>query len=181
MRRELVRTSRFLSTVLRHDPERFGLTLDEQGWASVPELLEAMERAGRPASPELLAEVVATNDKQRFAFSDDRLRIRAVQGHSIDVDLGLAAVSPPVLLFHGTAERHVSDIRIDGLVKRSRRYVHLSPDDATARKVGQRHGKPVVLIIEARRLSVAGSDFYLSENGVWLTEKVPAEFIQFPE
>ena len=174
---DVVRLSKFLSRVLRHAPESIGLTLDAQGWADVEQLLAGARRAGVPLTPEVLQRVVAENDKQRFTLSEDGRRIRANQGHSIPVDLGLEPRQPPAHLYHGTADRFVADIRRDGLRPQRRNHVHLSPDEATATRVGARHGRPVVLVIEAGRMHDAGHVFYLSENGVWLTERVPPEFI----
>lgn len=181
MDRRLVRISKFLSLVLRHKPETIGLSLDRGGWARVDELIAAANRAGVSLDRALLREVVEGNDKQRFAFSDDGLRIRASQGHSIAVDLGLEPRVPPEFLYHGTATRFLKSIKRRGLVPRSRNHVHLSPDERTAVGVGKRHGKPVVLIIQAGRMHTDGFEFYLAANGVWLTEKVPAEYIMFPE
>ena len=172
-----VRLSKFLSRVLRHDPASIGLTLDAQGWADVDALLSGAKRAGVPLTPELLQRVVAENDKQRFSLSADGRRIRANQGHSIPVDLGLAPRRPPAHLYHGTADRFVDSIRRDGLRPQRRNHVHLSPDAATATRVGARHGRPVVLVIEAERLHADGHVFYLAENGVWLTDRVPPEYI----
>jgi putative RNA 2'-phosphotransferase len=177
----LVKLSRFLSLVLRHKPETIGLVLDENGWADVAELLRRADEAGRGLTRPLLDQVVAENDKQRFAFSEDGARIRASQGHSIDVDLDLPPCEPPDVLYHGTASRFVESIRAEGLRPGSRQHVHLSRDDVTATRVGQRHGRPVVLTVRAREMSAAGHRFFVSDNGVWLTERVPVEFILFPE
>jgi putative RNA 2'-phosphotransferase len=176
----LVRVSKFLSLVLRHQPEKIGITLDDAGWVGVDELLDAAQRSGMRMDRALLERVVAENDKKRFAFSPDGERIRASQGHSVDVDLGLQPVEPPEELFHGTASRFVESIRGEGLRTGSRTHVHLSTDEATARKVGQRHGSPVILRVAAGRMHRAGHQFFVSENGVWLTAAVPAEFIAFP-
>ena len=173
----VVRLSKFLSRVLRHDPAGIGLTLDAQGWANVDALLAGAKQAGVPLTLERLRQVVAENDKQRFTLSADDSRIRAKQGHSIPVDLGLEPVAPPAHLYHGTADRSVDAIRRDGLLPRRRNHVHLSPDEATATRVGARHGRPVVLVIEAARLHDDGHVFYLAENGVWLTDRVPPEYI----
>ena len=181
MRQQLVRTSRFLSLVLRHDPGRIGIELDENGWTPVSSLLEKMAAAGRRISRATLEEVVATNDKRRFAFSEDGERIRASQGHSVAVDLDLTAVVPPETLFHGTATRSVESIRAQGLQSRSRQHVHLSADETTATKVGARHGKPVVLTVQAGAMHADGHKFYLSANGVWLTDVVPPQYLQFPD
>ncbi|HVT79478.1 MAG TPA: RNA 2'-phosphotransferase [Phycisphaerae bacterium] len=172
--------SKFLSLVLRHKPEEIGITLDEHGWVDVTDLRIAMDRHGRTVSREELEHVVATNDKKRFAFSDDGTRIRASQGHSVEVDLKLEPVVPPEMLFHGTATRFVEAIRREGLKKMSRQHVHLSADEATASKVGVRHGKLVILRVKAGEMHRAGHAFYLSANGVWLVEAVGVEWIEFP-
>jgi putative RNA 2'-phosphotransferase len=172
------RLSKRLSLVLRHDPSRIGLTIDGGGWAVVEELLRCLRESDTPATLDELRQVVADNDKQRFRFSDDGLRIRANQGHSIAVELDLEPVTPPEFLYHGTATRFLEAILRDGLERRSRRHVHLSLDVETATAVGKRHGKPASLRIRAREMQAAGHSFYLSENGVWLTESVPVEFIE---
>ena len=181
MKPELKRTSKFLSLVLRHRPETIGLELSPDGWVEVDLLLEACRRHGRAISPGVLREVVTTNDKRRFSFSDDGLRIRANQGHSVDVDLGLEPVQPPELLYHGTVARFLDSIRRQGLIPGSRRHVHLSADCATAKNVGQRRGRPVILGVEAGRMHGDGHPFYLSENGVWLADAVPPQYLQIPE
>lgn len=173
-----VRLSKRLSYVLRHDPGSLGITLDEAGWVQVPELLSALERNGVVLTRDRLESVVATNDKQRFTIDAARDRIRANQGHSVPVDLGLQSVVPPDRLFHGTAHGRVAAILIDGLDKGSRHAVHLSPDPVTARRVGARHGSPVVLEVDAARMHAAGYRFEVSDNGVWLTERVPPEFLR---
>jgi putative RNA 2'-phosphotransferase len=178
---DLVRVSKFLSLILRHKPEEIGLALDENGWADVAELLRLANQRGHALTRPLLERVVAENDKKRFAFSDDGRHIRASQGHSLTVDLALPAAEPPQVLYHGTASRFLDSIRAGGLHSGSRRHVHLSPDAATATKVGQRHGRPVVLVVRAREMAAAGHQFFLSANGVWLTERVPAEFLVFPQ
>jgi putative RNA 2'-phosphotransferase len=180
MKQNLVRLSKFLSLVLRHKPETIGLFLDSQGWARVDELLTKARAAGVPLTEELLREVVEQNDKQRFALSDDGTRIRANQGHSINIDLGLEPLTPPQFLYHGTATRFLDLIKHQGLIAGNRQYVHLSLDEQTAVKVGQRHGRPVVLIIQAATMNEEGLKFYRSANGVWLTERVPVEYLVFP-
>lgn len=176
----LVRLSKFLSLVLRHDPGAIGITLDPNGWVAVDDLLSAAARSGNAITREQLDEVVATNDKKRFAFSPDGTRIRASQGHSVEVELGLDPVEPPERLFHGTATRSVESIRAEGLVRQSRQHVHLSPDEETAIRVGQRHGKPVVLVVRAGQMHRDGHAFYRSDNGVWLTDSVPPEYLDIP-
>jgi putative RNA 2'-phosphotransferase len=177
---DLVKTSKFLSLVLRHKPEEIGLTLDASGWADVDELIRLVNQHGRMLDRPLLERVVSGNDKKRFAFSDDGTRIRASQGHSVEVDLALPPTAPPNLLYHGTASRFVESIRATGLHSASRQHVHLSVDEVTATKVGQRHGKPVILVVRSGQMAAAGHHFYVSVNGVWLTERVPVEFIDFP-
>jgi putative RNA 2'-phosphotransferase len=177
----LVRTSKFLSKVLRHAPESVGLRLDEAGWADVDDLLAAAARAGVRLDRATLDRVVGENDKQRFALSADGTRIRASQGHSVRVELGLQPVEPPEVLFHGTAEGSVASIRREGLRPGRRTHVHLSADEATAVAVGRRHGRPVVLRVPAGQMHRAGHAFYRSDNGVWLTDAVPAERIGFPD
>jgi putative RNA 2'-phosphotransferase len=168
-----VRTSKFLSRVLRHDPGSIGIVLDEGGWVDVGELLAAATRAGRRFSRAELDHVVASNNKKRFAFSEDGLRIRASQGHSVEVDLGLDAVEPPAVLYHGTAATTLPVVLREGLKPMSRQDVHLSADLETALRVGSRHGRPVVLVVDAAALSGDGHAFRLSANGVWLTDRVP--------
>jgi putative RNA 2'-phosphotransferase len=180
MERHLVRLSKFVSKVLRHDPESIGLRLDEAGWADVDELLSAANHAGVNIDRSMLDRVVAENDKKRFAMSEDGTKIRASQGHSVSVELGLAPVEPPEVLYHGTADRFAASIREQGLLPRARQHVHLSLDEATAVKVGQRHGKPVVVLVESGRMHKEGFAFYLSDNGVWLTERVPPKYLKKP-
>jgi len=175
-----IQTSKFLSYVLRHRPDSIGIALDENGWIAVDELLDAAGRSGKRLSREQLERVVATNDKQRFALSDDGLRIRASQGHSVKVDLDLTAKEPPELLYHGTVERFLEAIRTQGLQRGRRHHVHLSIDEVTATKVGSRRGKPVILVVEAGRMHSAGHEFYRSANNVWLTGEVPPEYLRFP-
>lgn len=176
----LVRASRFLSLVLRHRPEHVGLALDSAGWVGVDELLAAAQRSGLPLDRATLERVVAENDKRRFALSADGARIRASQGHSVRVDLGLVAHEPPDVLFHGTATRFLESIRREGLLAGSRTHVHLSADEATARAVGRRHGAPVVLRVAAGDMHRDGLALVRSENGVWLAREVPVRYLAFP-
>jgi len=170
--------SKFLSLVLRHKPGVIGITLDKAGWADIAELAEKGSRAaGFKLSPDRIRKVAAASDKQRFAVSDDGLRIRANQGHSLPLDLGFMSVKPPELLFHGTSTNRLSSIRVQGIVPGNRQYVHLSPDKDTAEAVGSRHGKPFVLTVQADRMCLDGFKFFVSENGVWLTDHVPMEYI----
>jgi len=169
--------SKFMSLVLRHKPEDIGLQLDEHGWAKVDELISKMNTRGIPINFEIINEVVETNDKKRFAFNEDKTLIRASQGHSIEVELNLPEKVPPDTLYHGTATKYLDSILKSGLQKQNRRHVHLSATIETAKAVGSRHGKPVVLVINAKQMLVTGFKFYLSENKVWLTDVVPVEYI----
>jgi len=173
-----VKISKFLSLVLRHQPEKIGLDLDENGWASIPELLRACSRNQFSITPAELQTVVANNDKQRFAISADGTKIRASQGHSIAIELDYTPITPPDILYHGTAERFLPSILSMGLVKQNRHHVHMSSDRATAHKVGSRHGKPAILAINSSQMSTEGFQFYQSENGVWLTEHVPVIYLK---
>lgn len=172
------KTSRFLSYVLRHHPESIGLSLDSEGWVRVDHLLQALAQAGRPLSPVQLKAEVQKNDKKRFALSADGLWIRANQGHSVEVDLALSAITPPDTLYHGTVTRFLDSILVQGLVRGERHHVHLSGDLKTARSVGARRGKPAILKVRARAMADQGALFYRSANGVWLTEEVPPEFLK---
>jgi len=177
MTKDYVKVSKFLSYVLRHKPDAIGLELDAEGWASVDELIEKAPLADMVLDRPLIADVVATNDEKRFRLSDDQTLIRASQGHSIEIDLGLKPAAPPDILYHGTATRFLDSILAQGLLPKARQFVHLSADQETATKVGARHGKPVVLIIDARKMSESDVVFYQADNGVWLTAHVATEFI----
>lgn len=168
--------SKFLAYILRHNPSAVGITLDEFGWAKVNELILGVQKTGRNIDIKILEEIVATDDKRRCAFNEDKSKIRACQGHSFPVDLELEERVPPEFLYHGTAEKYLKSITSQGIEKRSRNFVHLSKDEITAINVGRRHGKPVVLKIDAGRMYENGYKFYLSVNGVWLTEFVPFEY-----
>lgn len=178
MLKDLTQISKFLSYVLRHQPDSIGLSLNDEGWVSVTELLEKANQHGKALSHADLMRVVAENDKQRFRLSDDGLMIRASQGHSIKVDLALNPTQPPNVLYHGTATRFLDSILKEGLIAKSRQQVHLSADKDTALKVGQRHGKPLILQVDALKMVEQGVLFYQSDNGVWLTDYVSAEFLQ---
>lgn len=175
---ELTSISKFISLVLRHEPERIGLTLDPAGWASVDDLLAKAAAAGRAFSRDCLHEIVATSDKQRFALSEDGLSIRANQGHSVEIELGIPAVAPPDVLYHGTATRFTDSILRSGLDRRARHHVHLTQNLETAISVGQRYGVPMVLRIDAARMAQLGHEFRCSANGVWLVDHVPPEFME---
>lgn len=176
--RRLHRLSRYLSFVLRHRPDAIGVTLDAAGWVEVDALLSACAAHGRSLTRDELEQVVARDDKRRYALSDDGLRIRASQGHSVAVDLGYEPRTPPEILYHGTTERFLEAIRREGLRRGERHHVHLSTDEATARRVGARRGAPVVLRVRAGEMATAGAVFFLSANGIWLTEGVGAEFVE---
>lgn len=172
----LTDTSRFLSLILRHKPETIGITLDEHGWANVDELIEKIS-IRHPMSMEMLEEIVATDNKMRYSFNEDKTLIRANQGHSIDVDVELEEKIPPKVLYHGTGEKYISSIEKEGLIPKSRLYVHLSADYETAVKVGSRHGKPVVYLVNCAEMASDGYKFYRSVNGVWLTKHVPVKYM----
>lgn len=176
--KELTSLSKLLSLALRHQPEVLRLTLDEHGWVGVDALLAGLQAAGKRVDLPLLRQLVETNSKQRFAFSEDGSRIRANQGHSVEVELGLAPLTPPPILLHGTATRYLHAILDEGLDKRQRHHVHLSESDATALQVGQRYGKGVLLRIDAARMHRDGHLFYRTANGVWLTDAVPPEYLE---
>jgi putative RNA 2'-phosphotransferase len=169
----LTQTSKFISLILRHKPETIGITLDEHGWANVNELL-----AGLKIDMSTLEEIVATDDKQRYSFNEDKTLIRANQGHSIPVDVELDEVQPPEFLWHGTGEKYVDSICREGLIPKSRLYVHLSSDVTTAITVGERHGEAVLFRVDARKMYQDGFKFYLSKNGVWLTKYVPTSYLK---
>jgi putative RNA 2'-phosphotransferase len=175
---KLIAVSKFLSLVLRHQPQSIGLVLDEAGWVDVDQLLARAATARQPLTRKLLEEVVATSDKQRFAFSADGQRIRANQGHSVPIDLGLQPVVPPATLFHGTASRFLPSIQANGLVRGNRHHVHLSENVKTARAVGGRHGEVVVLRIDAERMARDGHLFYRTDNDVWLADTVPVGYFE---
>ena len=169
--------SKFISLVLRHKPEEIGVTLDEHGWANVDELIAGIAKT-QPFDMSMLEEIVRTDEKQRYSFNEDKTLIRANQGHSIPVDVELEQKTPPELLYHGTGEKYAASIDAQGLIPKSRLYVHLSPDYDTAVKVGSRHGKPVVYTVAAGEMQKNGHAFYQSVNGVWLTKNVPVEFLR---
>ncbi|MDX3454169.1 RNA 2'-phosphotransferase [Streptomyces sp. ME02-8801-2C] len=176
--RRTVKVSKYLSKHLRHQPERIGLTLDEAGWVEIDTLIAAAAAHNFRFTREELDHVVASNDKKRFAI--DSNRIRASQGHSVDVDLGLPPATPPPYLYHGTVDRFLDAIRAEGLRPMNRHAVHLSPDRETATRVGARRGRPVVLPVDAAAMHRDGHLFHVSENGVWLTESVPSRYLRFP-
>lgn len=169
--------SRFMSLILRHKPETIGICLDEHGWANVNELIEGIAKRYE-FNIDILEQIVRTDEKGRYSFNEDKTLIRANQGHSIQVDVELDEVEPPTELWHGTGEKYVESIDKQGLISKSRLYVHLSKDEDTAIKVGQRHGKPVLYIVQAEEMYKDGYKFYLSKNGVWLTKEVPVKYLK---
>ena len=173
--------SKFLSLVLRHSPETIGLKLDENGWADVEELILKCNKNGsqNQMTSELLDYVVENNDKKRFAFNEDKTKIRASQGHSISVELNLIETEPSEYLYHGTVAKFLENIKKEGLQKMSRQHVHLSKDRETAIKVGSRRGVAQILTVRSGEMFKDGFKFYLSENNVWLTDEVPAKYIEF--
>lgn len=174
----ITQLSKFLSLILRHKPQTIGILLDKNGWANVDELIAKMNVHGTKIDMQLLEYVVENNNKKRYAFNDDKTLIRASQGHSIEVDLEYEPQIPPDVLYHGTGEKNVQSILKFGIKKMKRHHVHLSSDVETAVKVGKRHGNPVVFVVHSKEMHNEGFVFYISENGVWLTEFVPKEFVE---
>lgn len=176
MKMNLTSTSKFVSLILRHKPEVIGIHLDEHGWADVEELIAGISKT-RESNRTMLEEIVRTDNKQRFIFNENKTKIRANQGHSIPVDVELPEAVPPDRLWHGTGEKYVASIDQQGLISKSRLYVHLSSDAVTATKVGSRHGKPVLYIVKTKEMYDDGYKFFLSKNGVWLTKEVPVKYL----
>lgn len=179
--KDKVQISRFLSYILRHAPESIGLSLDAQGWGEISQLILLTQKKGTPLTLELINDVVKTNNKKRFAISEDGLFIRAVQGHSLKTTVAYQAITPPKILYHGTATRFIDSIFNQGLIPNGRQYVHLSQDYKTAVNVGNRHGKAVVLIVDSEKMFSEGFEFYQSDNGVWLTLFVPVNYLKIEE
>ena len=173
----LKETSKYMSLILRHKPETIGITLDEHGWADVDELIDGISRT-QNFNMDILEEIVRTDEKQRYSFNDDKTKIRANQGHSIEVDVELEEKEPPEILWHGTGEKFATSIDNIGLIPKSRLYVHLSKDEETATTVGRRHGKPVLYMVNTREMYKDGFKFFLSKNGVWLTKEVPVRYLE---
>lgn len=172
-----IELGRFISLILRHKPEAIGIKLDSKGWADVDELIRGINRAGKKIDMEVLERIVRENNKQRYSFNEDHTKIRANQGHSINVDVELKEEVPPDILYHGTATRFLESIKLYGIKKQNRQHVHLSADVETAIIVGKRHGKPVVLVIDTLKMREDGHKFYLSKNGVWLCGDISKDYI----
>lgn len=170
--------SKYMSLILRHKPDVIGISLDEHGWGNVDELIHGIADNNVGFNMEMLEKIVRTDDKQRYSFNNDKTLIRANQGHSIPVDVELEEKEPPEYLYHGTGEKYAESIDQQGLIPKSRLYVHLSKDIATAENVGKRHGKEIVYSVHSGRMYRDGYKFYLSANGVWLTKKVPVEYLE---
>lgn len=174
MRKDLKQISKYLSLVLRHKPEMIGLNIDNNGWVNVDELIN---KSTLEFNLDELKEIVETNDKQRFLFSDDFSKIKATQGHSIKIELELTPIEPPEILYHGTVEKFIDSINKDGLLKMNRNHVHLSDNKYTAINVAKRRGQPIILIIKSKEMFNDGYKFFCSENNVWLTDNVPSKYI----
>ena len=172
-----INTGKFIALILRHKPEVIGIHLDEHGWANVDELIAGIAKT-QEFNMAMLEEIVRTDNKQRYSFNEDKTKIRANQGHSIPVDVELTQKTPPDILWHGTGEKYVSSIEAEGLIPKTRLYVHLSSDYDTAIKVGSRHGRPVVYEVAAKEMQADGYIFFQSVNGVWLTKEVPTKYLR---
>lgn len=175
---DLNNISKYMSLILRHKPDVIGIELDEHGWANVNDLISGIEKDNHGFNFELLEEIVRSDSKQRYSFNDDKILIRANQGYSINVDVELKEKEPPEYLYHGTGEKYVKSINQDGLIPKSRLYVHLSKDIKTAENVGKRHGKEIIYRINSGRMYRNGYKFYLSENGIWLTKEAPVKYLE---
>ena len=181
MSERLVKLGRFISLILRHSPETIGIKLDENGWGDVEELITLMNKNRRKIDIDTLKEIVETNNKKRYEFSDNFKKIRACQGHSINVDVELEQAVPPEFLYHGTAVKNIESIKKDGIKKASRQHVHLSSDYNTAYNVGKRHGKPYIIKVLSGKMGEDGKKFYISKNEVWLSDDIETEYLVFEE
>lgn len=173
-----VELGKFISLILRHKPEVIGITLDSHGYADVNELINGINKSGKEIDMITLERIVRDNNKKRYSFNKDKTKIRANQGHSLNIDVELKIADPPKVLYHGTAERFLESIKEKGILKQSRQYVHLSQDKETAINVGKRHGKPIVLAIDAEKMKNEGCIFYLSENNVWLCNDISWKYVK---
>lgn len=171
-----VALSKYMSLILRHHPEVIGISLDRNGWADAEELVRGISQT-HDFSREMLDEIVRTDSKKRYSFNDDRTKIRAAQGHSVPVDVELEEREPPARLWHGTGLKYTASIDRQGLIPGERLYVHLSADMKTALTTGARHDRPEVYIVKAREMYRDGFRFFLSANGVWLTKRVPVDYL----
>lgn len=169
--------SKYISLILRHKPEQIGIKLDQNGWADVEELIKGIQKT-KHFNRQMLEEIVRTDAKQRYSFNEDKTKIRANQGHSISVDVELEERIPPDYLWHGTGQKYTNSIEKQGLLAKTRLYVHLSEEKQTALVVGKRHGKPVIYRINSKKMSEDGYLFYYSVNGVWLTKEVPIKYLE---
>ena len=183
MAKKLTKLGKFISLILRHNPKIIGIELDKNGWADVSELINGINQSGNNEEKrinfEILEEIVKNNNKKRYEFNEDFSKIRACQGHSIEVDLELKAVKPPKILYHGTAERFLEQIKKEGIKKKNRQFVHLSETEETAYNVGQRHGKPFIIKVMAEKMHKDGKKFFISKNGVWLTDDIEVKYLEF--
>jgi len=177
MTKEQTTVSKLMSLALRHKPEKLGILLDQHGWAETNELINGINNKGYSVMLDDLEVIVKSNDKQRFKFNDDFTKIRANQGHSIAVNVELTESMPPDILYHGTSLRNLESIQTNGILSQSRLHVHLSDNKETAKQVGSRHGKPIILVIDTKQMHADNLKFYLSENGVWLTDNIPSQYI----
>jgi len=177
-KKEQTTISKFMSLALRHEPQKVDIQLDEHGWANTEKLITGINNIGYTVTLEDIKKIVETNDKQRFKFNDDFTQIRANQGHSVKINVDLKEITPPDILYHGTSLSNLDSIQKNGIRSQSRLHVHLSSDKETAKQVGSRHGKPVILIINTKQMYMDKYNFYLSENKVWLTDKVPPKYIK---
>jgi len=175
MKDNTTKISKAMSLLLRHKPEAGHISLDAQGWVSIDDLIIGLTHLGQHATATDIEHIVATNDKQRFIINGNR--IRANQGHSVTVELGLPPATPPAVLYHGTVQKFLSTIFRDGLQKRKRHHVHLSADVTTATTVGDRRGQAVILNIDAARMHADGHQFFVTANQVWLTDHVPPSYL----
>ncbi|MCJ8288531.1 MAG: RNA 2'-phosphotransferase [Crocinitomicaceae bacterium] len=176
--KELIKKGKFLSLILRHNPEKIKIELDNAGWTDVDTLIRQMNKFNRRIDIKELEYLVENNSKKRYAFNSDKTKIRANQGHSLNVDLGLKTISPPEILYHGTADRFLESIYEKGLIKKERHHVHLSADLDTASNVGKRHGRLVIFEVDSQLMNQDGFEFYKSDNGVWLTDEVPSKYLK---
>lgn len=183
MANKLTKLGKFISLILRHNPKIIGIELDKNGWADVNELINGINQSGNNEEKrinfEILEEIVKNNNKKRYEFNEDFSKIRACQGHSIDIDLELTEVKPPKVLYHGTAERFLPQIRKEGIKKITRQFVHLSETKETAYDVGKRHGKPFIIKVLAGKMHEEGNKFFISKNGVWLTDNIEVKYLEF--